>query len=169
MDEFRKYVGEDFLGTVLELEELVDVYLLEEFIEKEPIRTKIDEVRRKLEGSPTLKSKQHRLNILLDDIAQNRYRVQTILKRLAEAEGEEQLSFILKQLTREELFSEEQHLELAKVLQNDDFYSSRIVIKNTKVGQGLKFLPRKLNDLVTSLQVLLEELTEKEQLKHATR
>ena len=34
------------------------------------------------------------------------------------------------------------------------------VIKNTKVGQGLKFLPRKLTDLVKSLQVLLEELAE---------
>ena len=60
--------------------ELVDVYLLEEFLEKEPIRINIDEVRRKLEGSADiLKSKQHRLNILLDDIAQNRHRVQTIL------------------------------------------------------------------------------------------
>ena len=38
--------------TVLELEELV------EFLEKEPIRTKIDEVRRNLEGSAILKSKQ---------------------------------------------------------------------------------------------------------------
>ena len=35
-------------------------------------------------------------------------------------------------------------------------YSSRGVIKNNKVRQGLKFLLRKLNDLVTSLQVLVE-------------
>ena len=68
--EFRKDVGEDFLDTVLELEELVDVYLLEEFLEKEPIAINIDKV--------ILKSKQHRLKILLDDIAQNRHRVQTI-------------------------------------------------------------------------------------------
>ena len=46
MHEFRKGVGgEDFLDSVLELEELVDVYLLEEFLRKEPIRTKIDEVK----------------------------------------------------------------------------------------------------------------------------
>ena len=31
MNEFRKDVDEDFLDTVLELEELVDVYLLDEF------------------------------------------------------------------------------------------------------------------------------------------
>ena len=40
--------------------------------------------------------------MLLDDIAENRYRVQTILKRLADAEGEEKLTFS-EQLTREEL------------------------------------------------------------------
>ena len=92
VNEFQKDVDDDFLDTVLE----VDVYLLEEFLEKEPIRIKIDEVGRKLEGSAAIpKSKQHRLKMLLDDIAQNRYRVQSILRRLADAEGEEQLSFTL--------------------------------------------------------------------------
>ena len=163
MREFRKDVGED--NIVLELEELLDVYLLSEFLEKEPIRNKIDEVRRKLEGSAAiLKSKQHRLKVLLDDIAQNRHRVQTIFQRLADAEGgeEQQLSFTLKQLALEGLLSEEQHLEVAEALQNDDLDSSRVAefIKNTKTGQGLKFLPRKLNDLVKSLQVWLEELAE---------
>ena len=98
----------------------MDVYLLDEFLEKEPIRNKIDEVRRKLEGSAAiLKSKQHRLKVLLDDIAQNRHRVQTLFRRLADTEGsEEQLSLTLKQLALGELLSEEQHLELAKALQN---------------------------------------------------
>ena len=124
---------DDFLDTVLELEEHVDVYLLEEFLEKEPIRIKIDEVWRNLESSAVLKSKQHRLKLLLDDIADNRHRVEIILKRLADAEGEEQLSFTLKQLTLEELLSEEQHLEFATPLQNDDLDSSRVAefIKNT--------------------------------------
>ena len=118
----------------MELEEHVDVYLLEEFLDKEPIRTKIDEVRRKLECSAIFRSKQHRLKVSLDDIAQNCYRVQTTFKRLAYTEGEEQLSSTLKQLALEELLSEEQHLELAKALLNDDMYSE--VNKNTKVGQG---------------------------------
>ena len=106
---------------------------------------KIDEVRRKLEGSAIPKSKQHRLKMLLDDISQNRYRVQSILRRLADAEDEGQLSFTQEQLTSEELLS-----ELSEALQNDDLYSSQVagVIKNTKVGQGLKFLPLKVNDLV---------------------
>ena len=106
---------------------------------------KIDEVRKKLEGSAIPKSKQHRLKMLLDDISQNRYRVQSILRRLADAEDEGQLSFTQEQLASEELLS-----ELSEALQNDDLYSSQVagVIKNTKVGQGLKFLPRKVNDLV---------------------
>ena len=41
--KFRTDVGEDIPDNVLELEELVDVYLLEEFIENEPKMTKIDE------------------------------------------------------------------------------------------------------------------------------
>ena len=90
--------------------------------------------------------------ILLKDINQTRYCVETILTRLTDAEGEKHLSFTLKQLALEELLSEEQHLELDKTLLEDELESSRIVdiIKGTKVGQGIKFLPRKLNDLVKS-------------------
>ena len=54
------------------MEELVDVYLLEEFIDNESVLTKIDELRRKLEGSTILKSRHHRLHILLKDINQHR-------------------------------------------------------------------------------------------------
>ena len=117
MNEFRKDADEDFLDTVLELEVLVDVYFFEESLEKEPIMIKIDEVRRKLEDSASiLKSKQHRLKILLDDIAQNLHHAQTILMRMADTNGEEALSFTLKQLAREELLSEEHHLKLADAL-----------------------------------------------------
>ena len=57
--EFRKDVGEDILDTVLELEELVDVYLLDEFIESESVLTKIDELIIKLDSTAIQKSKQH--------------------------------------------------------------------------------------------------------------
>ena len=68
----------------------------------------------------------------------------------------------MQSVALEELLSEEQHLELDKALLEDELDSSRIVdiIRGTKVGQGLKFLPRKLNDLVKSLQIWLEQLTE---------
>ena len=107
---FEKMLTKTF-SILSELEELVHVDSLEEFLEKEPIRIKIDEVRRKLEGSAAiLKSKEHRLKILLDEIAQNRHRVQTILIRMADADGEE--DFTLKQLAHKELLSEEQHFSL---------------------------------------------------------
>ena len=83
-------VNDDFLDIALELEELMDVYLLGEFLEKEQIGIKINELRRKLKGPAILTCKQHILEVLLDDIAQNRHHVQAISKQLADAEGEEQ-------------------------------------------------------------------------------
>ena len=97
---------------------------------------------------------------MLDDIARNRYRVQTIMRRTADAMGQkEEMAFILKRLAREELLSDEQYLKLAQ-LDIDDINSSRLanIIKETKIGQGIKFLPRKLSDLTKQLQISLEEL-----------
>ena len=122
-------------------------FLLKEFLEKEPIKIKI--VRRKLEGSAAiLKSKQQR------------HCVQTILMWMTDADGEE--AFTLKQLACKELISEEQHLKIAGALLEEEFNSSRLVdvIKDTKIGQGLKFLPRKLADLMKNLQIWSEELVD---------
>ena len=41
-----------------------------------------------------------------------------------------------------------------------DLPAVALIIKDTKIGQGLKFLPTKMNDLVKSLQTLLTELFE---------
>ena len=42
----------------------------------------------------------------------------------------------------------------------DELTSSRLanIIKEIKIGQGIEFLPRKLNDLTKYLQIWLEEL-----------
>ena len=87
----------------------------------------------------------------MKDIDQNSHRVYIILKRLEDAEGEEPLSFKVKQLALEELLSKEHYLELDNAARQLD--SSRIfdIIKVTTVGQGIKFLPRKLNGLVKGL------------------
>ena len=145
------------------MEELIDAYLLDEFIDKEPIITKLDEVRAKFESSssPSIpKVKQLRLKILLDDIARNRHRVQSIIRRTADAMGKkEEMAFILKQLAREELLSEEQYLKLAQI-GIEELTSSRLadIIKETKIGQGINLLPQKLSDLTKQLQIWLEEL-----------
>ena len=67
--------------------------------------TRIDELRNTLEGSAILASKQHRLKALLDDIAKYRYHEQAILRRMAEAVGETEISFTLKQGLRRTSFT----------------------------------------------------------------
>ena len=162
--EFRK--DADAIDAVQELEELIDVYLLDEFVDGEqPILEKLDAARAKLEHSSSSisKLKQLRLKILLDDIARNRHRVQSIIKRTANAMGEKEgMAFILKQLAREELLSDEQYLKLAQMDIDDELNSSRIaeVIKKTKIGQGIQFLPRTMTDLTRKLQIWLQELAE---------
>ena len=89
--KLRQGAGEDFLDIVLELEELVDVYIVDEFIDSELVLKENDELRRKLDSLAIPKPKQLRLHTILSDINQDRHRVQTILKRLAEAEGDEHL------------------------------------------------------------------------------
>ena len=150
INEFWK--DDEVLDTVQELEDLIDAYLLDEFIDNEqPILEKLDAVRAKLEHSSSSipKFKQLRLKILLDDIARNRYRVQSIMKRTADVMGEkENMTSLLKQLAREKLLSDEQYLKLAQI-GIDELNSTRLadIIKETKVGQGMEFLPRKLSDL----------------------
>ena len=70
-----------------ELEELIDIYVLDEFIDNKPIIEKLNAVRKKLEGSNITKVKQLRLKILLDDIARNRHRGQSIMRRTIDAMG----------------------------------------------------------------------------------
>ena len=63
-------------------------------------------------------------------------------------------------LVREELLSEEQFDKLVKFEETFDLPVVALVFKDTKIGQGLKFLARKMTDLVNSLQRLLTELVE---------
>ena len=64
----------------------------------------------------------------MKDINQNRRRVQTILKRLVDAERVSNI-YHSRSLALEELLSEEWHLELDKTLVEGELDSSRIVTK----------------------------------------
>ena len=90
---------------------------------------------------------------------ENRYRVRSIFTRLVDAQDKENMLFILKQLAAEELLSPEQFEQLSE-LEQMDLPTIALVIKDTKVGQGLKFLPRKLTDLKQQLQIWLKDLVE---------
>ena len=117
----------------------------------------INEIRAALENSPITKLKQHRLKMLVDDINNNQYRVKSILRL---SNSQDDIKNILEMLVREELLSEEQFEKLVKLEDTFDLPAVTLVIKDTKIGQGLKFLPRKMTDLVKSLQRLLTELVE---------
>ena len=76
--------------------------------------------------------------MLLDEIAQNRYRLQSILTLLNDAQDARDISNILEQLVREEMISHEKYQNLINLEELD---LPSIVIKETKIWQDLKFLP----------------------------
>ena len=70
----------EYIDTLLKLEELIGVFLTDDFSDGKLMTPMIDYLRRKLQGSLITKSKQHSLDTLLNDVAQNRYHVQSILE-----------------------------------------------------------------------------------------
>ena len=62
-------------------------------------------------------------------------------------------------MLREELLSLKQFEQLSE-LEDMDLPAIALVIKDTKVGKEIKFLPRKLSDLKNNLQTWLDELVE---------
>ena len=68
----------------------------------------------------------------------------------------------LNQLVREQLLSPEQYEKLKEEGEAElDLNVIADVIKNTKVGRGLKFLPTTINDLKTKLQSLIKDTATK--------
>ena len=113
----------------------------------------------RLEQTNIAKSSQHRLKMLLNDIKNNRYRVNSILQQLNDADGDkDRIKDALEQLAREDLLSDEQ---FEKILELEDITLPAVadIIKGTKLGQGLKFLPRTIVGLTAKLPLLLEELS----------
>ena len=149
LEELEK--EEELIDDVQDLKELVDVFVEDEFLETKPVMDKIKKRLVTLSSSKTIsKSKLHRAEMLLREISQNRALVQDIIQRMnmvLEDAEEEEVTRMLKQLTREELLSEEQYLKLAKMAKELDLNKLISVIKDTMIGRGLDFLPRKTNDL----------------------
>ena len=102
-DQLKEEVTEYFIGDVLQLEKLVDAFLIDDYLEGKPIFPVMDEIMKTLEGSALPKSKPQRLKLFADDIKINRYRVHSIFTRLDDAQDKEDMLFILKQLATEEL------------------------------------------------------------------
>ena len=62
------------MDIVLDIEKLLEKFFVEEFVDGEIVRPKINVLLNQLESSKIPKSKQHRIKMLLDDIEENRYR-----------------------------------------------------------------------------------------------
>ena len=82
MEELKDDIDEESMDIVLSIEKLLEIFLEEAFLDGEPIRPQIDNLLNKLETSVIPKSNQHRIKMLLDDIAKNRYRVEDMIQRL---------------------------------------------------------------------------------------
>ena len=159
MVEIKDEIDGEFEDVVLDIEKLLDIFFVEEFVDGEIVRPKINILLKQLESSNIPKSKQHRIHMLLDDIEKNRYRVEQIFERLMDTENKDEMLHVLKTLVREEHLSEEQFEQLAE-LEEPDLDTIKAVITETKVGEGLKFLPRTISNLRHTLQSLLAELKE---------
>ena len=159
MEELKDDIDKEFMDIVLNIEKLLEIFFEEEFLDGEPIRPQIDDLLNKLETSVIPKSNQHRIKMLLDDIAKNRNRVEGIIQRLMDAKDKDQMSTISQMLVREGRLSDEQFTQLGE-LEDPDLEKITEMIKDTKIGQGLNFLPRTISNLRHTLHSLLAELEE---------
>ena len=90
---------------------------------------------------------------------ENRHRVKEVLNRFNEAGNDpESRLWIIKQLAKENHLSDDQYLELSKMIDELDIKKLADVIKETKFGQGMDFMPRKTTVLLDNLSSMLNEL-----------
>ena len=131
-------------NALIDLDLLAGKFLENEFEDGAQLLPLIEERRLKLEASPASPSKLLRMNILLYDLQNNRHRIQEIFQRIDDAVDNEE--DIWKILVREGLISDEQFEELSK-LENTEIKKISRLLKGTKSGQGISFLPTSMTAL----------------------
>ena len=109
------------------------------------------------ENLPISKVKQIRFEILLKTVDENRYRVENILTRLNRALNEEQFLDALQALSREDLLSRDQYDQLKSKGHSIGISNIANIIKSTKLGRGIRFLPRLSRDLKQTLRDIAGE------------
>ena len=112
-----------------------------------------------VDNLPVSKVKQIRFEILLKNIDENRYRVENILTRLNRALNEEQFLNALEALSREGLLSLNQYNQLKSSGHIIGISNIANIIKSTKLGRGIQFLPRLSRDLKQTLKDIAGEST----------
>ena len=153
---------EEIIDTVTELEELITVYLQDEFLDRESVAEKVLEILNRLSKSKHIpKSRLLKIKMLLNDITKNRARVREIVARFIQAgDDSKNRLWIIEQLAKEKLLSEEQYFKLAEIVDAIDIKQLTDVIRETKIGQGMNFLPRKTGQLLDNLREWMQEFLE---------
>jgi len=110
-------------------------------------------------GDSVKKSMIYRLKSLVTDIEKNKHRIVTIFNRLESVRDKEDARNILKQLASEGLLSTEQYNSLSQL---DELkpHSIAIIIKGTKIGQGLMHIPTKIGQLRNEFLKVFKEYPE---------
>ena len=152
--ELRNDVDGKSLDALINLELLVGKFLVDEYENEQSLLPLIEERRLKLEASAALKSKLLCMNMLLDDINNNRRRIRKIFQRIDDANDNEE--GVWKMLVREGLISGDQFEKLS-ALDGTDMEKIASVLKCAKIGQGVPFLPTSLSDLRNIFRKLWEK------------
>ena len=96
----------------------------------------------------------------MKNIEENRYIINNILTRLIRALNEEQFLNALEVLSRDGLLSLNQYNQLKLSGHSIGISNIANIIKSTKLGRGLRFLPRLNRDLKQTLNDIAAESNE---------
>ena len=146
------------------LNELLQMFFDDNYDENHELL--LPQIKHIIVNLPIPKTDQLRFQILLKDLSDNRYRIERILTRLNSASTEEEYVDQLGHLTGEKFLSMDQYDQLKKSSRaNRDISHVANIIKMSKIGRGIKFLPRTRRGLYESLNSALDDAVDKTMLK----
>ena len=156
---------DDIVDTVTAIEELINIYLEQDFLERDgdAIDESIIGLVNSLSRSKNIgKATLLKIKMLINDIEKNRQRVKNIVHKFNQA-GDDSTSriWVIKEMVKENLITDQQYFRLVEEIEELDTKRLIGIIKEFKVGEGLDFLPRKTDKLIDTLQEWLEEFVEK--------
>ena len=146
------------------LNELLQMFFDDNYDENHELL--LPQIKHIIVNLPIPKTDQLRFQILLKDLSDNRYRIERILTRLNSASTEEEYVDQLGHLTGEKFLSMDQYDQLkASSKAKRDISHVANIIKMSKIGRGIKFLPRTRRGLYESLNSALDDAFDKTMLK----
>ena len=156
---------DDIVDTVIAIEELINIYLEQDFLERDgdAIDESIIGLVNSLSRSKNIgKATLLKIKMLINDIEKNRQRVKNIVHKFNQA-GDDSTSriWVIKEMAKENLITDQQYFRLVEEIEELDTKRLIGIINEFKVGVGLDFLPWKADTLIDTLQEWLEEFVEK--------